>query len=141
MPTQKIAACGHENVRATHHSTLEVTTDDWLTPAGDCIVGVEASVAPSGFDRAVVRAAQSESATVRLTLATGDHRQSIVGRGDPALTFADDRSLVVRTSSYVDDRTVMVDADGAASDIDRDLVAALRGGARLDATFAVRARR
>ena len=92
---ETVAARGHEHVAATHASTFEVTTDDWLTPAGDCIVGVEADRAP------------------------------------PDLTFASDRSLVVRTSDYVDDRTVAVGADAAAADLDRSLVRALADGAAL----------
>ncbi|MEF8868784.1 MAG: DUF371 domain-containing protein, partial [Haloarculaceae archaeon] len=38
---------------------------------------------------------------------------------------------------YVDDRTVMVGADAAAADLDRDLVAALAAGAELTCTFRV----
>ena len=38
-------AWGHENVRATHRSTFEVTKDDYLTPRGDCIVGIRSEAA------------------------------------------------------------------------------------------------
>jgi hypothetical protein len=51
-----------------------------------------------------------------------------VGRGDPALTFENERSLVGRTSTYVDDRTIMLEADRAAADVDRELVCALASG-------------
>ena len=38
--------------------------------------------------------------------------------------------MVGRTSDYTDDeRTILVDGDGAATDLDRDLVAALAEGA------------
>ena len=53
------------------------------------------------------------------------------------LTFEDERSLVARTSDYVDDRTVMVGADAAAADLDRDLVAALADGAALTLTLRI----
>lgn len=54
----------------------------------------------------------------------------IAGRGDPDLTLLDDRSMVGRTSDYTDDeRTIFVDGDGAAADLDRDLVAALAADA------------
>jgi hypothetical protein len=130
-----IHARGHENVRGEHGSTVEVTTDDWLTPAGDCIVGVDADRTPAEFDEAFVERCQSASATITaaFTVETDDGplTDTLTGRGDPELTFEGDRSLVGRTSDYVDDRTVFVGADGAAADLDRALVDALATGAPL----------
>ncbi|MHA2386933.1 MAG: DUF371 domain-containing protein, partial [Candidatus Thorarchaeota archaeon] len=48
------------------------------------------------------------------------------GRGDPGLTYLDAVSMVARKSSFVCDRTLMVGADKAASDLDRSFVNALR---------------
>jgi hypothetical protein len=45
--------------------------------------------------------------------------------------------MVARTSDYVDDRTIMVDADAAAADLDRELVDALSDGAALTLTLSV----
>jgi hypothetical protein len=129
MHTETVRARGHDNVRATHASTFEVTTDDYLTPAGDCILAVEADRAPADFDDAFVAACREPGARIEATVEADGHRAAVTGRGDPELTFADGRSLVCRTSDYVDDRTVMVGADRAATDLDRDLVAALADGA------------
>ena len=136
--TETVRARGHENVTGTHASTWELTSDDWLTPAGDCILGTEADRVPADFDPAFVEACRDADATVTATLRAGDHEAVVTGRGDPGLTFADDRSLVVRTSDYVDDRTVMVGADAAAADLDRDLVAALAAGGDLTLVLRVR---
>lgn len=136
--TVTIRAGGHEHVSATHESTLEVTSDDWLTPAGDCIVGIEADATPATIPASFASACRDRSATVEATLAAGDREQTVVGRGDPDLTFESDRSMVLRTSDYVDERTVMVGADAAAADLDRDLVAALADGAPLTVTLRVR---
>jgi hypothetical protein len=139
--TEETRARGHENVRAEHVSTVEVTTDDWLTPAGDCIVGVDADRTPAEFDETFVEACQSESATItaEFTVETDGEplTDTLVGRGDPELTFEGDRSFVGRTSDYVDDRTVFVGADGAAADLDRALIDALAGGAPLTLTLTV----
>ena len=137
-----VRAVGHEHVTAEHASTVELTTDDWLTPAGDCIVGVEADRTPRDFSAAFREACQDAGATITATFAVGEpgaddvdtddpaHVDEIAGRGDPDLALLDDRSMVGRTSEYTDDeRTIFVDADGAAADLDRDLVAALAGGA------------
>ena len=128
---ETVAARGHEHVAATHASTFEVTTDDWLTPAGDCIVGVEANRAPDDFDPAFVAACRDPEREITVTLHADGHEARVSARGDPGLTFASDRSLVVRTSDYVDDRTVAVAADAAAAGLDRGLVEALADGADL----------
>ena len=138
---ETIDAHGHEHVRAEHASTFEVTSDDWLTPAGDCILAIEATTTPAEFDPAFKRACRSHEATITATIVVEaderTHEETIVGSGHPDLTFAGDRSAVARTSTYVDDRTVMVEADAAAADLDRDLVAALADGADCTLRLAV----
>jgi len=129
--TEIIHARGHEHVQSTHESTFEVTSDDWLTPAGDCILAIEADRTPADFSDEFVDAAQSHDAEITTTLSTDDHTQTITGRGHPDLSFEGDRSAVGRTSDYVDDRTIMVGAEGAAESVDRELVAALAEGAKL----------
>ncbi|GAB3414304.1 DUF371 domain-containing protein [Haloparvum alkalitolerans] len=131
---ETVHARGHENVTAEHASTFEVTTDDWLTPAGDCILAVDADRAPRDFSQAFREACRSPEATVTATLTVeGDdrtHEATVTGRGDPGLALVDDRSMVGRTSDYTDDeRTILVEAEKAAADLDRDLVAALAAGA------------
>ncbi|PSP55883.1 DUF371 domain-containing protein [Halobacteriales archaeon QS_1_67_19] len=132
-----IRAAGHENVSAAHASTFEVTTDDYLTPAGDCILGIEADRTPADFDPEFVAACRDADATITATFEAGGHAETVTGRGDPELTFESDRSAVGRTSDYVDDRTIMLDAGFAAEGFDRDLVAALADGADLTVTLAV----
>ena len=136
-PSEQIRAVGHEHVSAEHTSTLELTSDDYLTPAGDCILGIEAQPVPAEFDPAVVSACQARDASIELVLEARGYRDVITGRGDPSLSFDGDLSLVCRTSDYVDDRTVMLEADKAAADVDRNLVGALADGADLVATFSV----
>jgi hypothetical protein len=139
--TETIRARGHEHVRATHGTTFEVTTDDWLTPAGDCILAVEADRAPAGFAPEFVAACRDAEARmgarIRVAADDGTREAVVAGRGHPELTFADDRGAVVRTSDSVGDRTVLLGADEAAADLDRGLVAALADGAALELALAV----
>jgi hypothetical protein len=132
-----VHARGHEHVTAEHASTFEVTSDDWLTPAGDCILAVEADRTPADFDPAFVEACRDSDARIEVTVEAGGHSDTAVGRGDPGLTFDGKRSAVGRTSDHVDDRTVVVDADRAAAGFDRALVAALADGAEATVTFRV----
>ena len=129
-----VHARGHEHVTADHASTFEFTADDWLTPAGDCILAVGADRTPRDFAPAFRDACRDPGATITATVTVegddGVHAGTVVGRGDPDLGLVDDRSMVARTSDYTDDeRTIMVDADAAAADFDRDLVDALADGA------------
>lgn len=137
---ERIVAYGHHAVKATHQSTLEVTTDDYLTAAGDCIVGIEADRAPVSFAPVFITACQSATATIRASLVVGELETTITGRGDPAMTFESERGAVIRTSDYVDDRTVLVGADHAAADVHRDLVERLQQGESLTLTLSVDAR-
>ena len=132
-----IHARGHENVTARHTSTFELTSDNYLTPAGDCILAIEADRVPAEFDESFVQACQRADATIVATIEVDGHTERITGQGHPDLTFASDRSLVCRTSEYVDDRTVAVGMDAAAADLGRDLVDALADGAELQVTLGV----
>jgi uncharacterized protein len=132
-----IQARGHEHVSAEHASTFEVTTDDYLTPAGDCILAIDADRAPADFDSGFVEACRDADATITVTVEADGHRESVTGRGDPDLEFTNERSAVGRTSDYVDDRTIVVGAEFAAEGFDRELIDALAEGAEATVTLAV----
>jgi|APHM01.1.fsa_nt_gi Uncharacterized protein conserved in archaea len=140
--SEVIHAQGHANVSAEHASTLEITSDDWLTPAGDCILGVEADRVPTDFDTEFIQACQSPDAKITATITvesetTGTYTERIIGSGSPGLTFDNERSHVARTSTYTDDRTVLIGGDLAAADIDRNMIDALTTGADLTLRLSV----
>jgi hypothetical protein len=132
-----VHAHGHEHVSAEHESTLEITSDDFLTPAGDCILAIEADRVPGDFDPEFVATCRNSDATITMTIEAGEETDTVTGSGHPDLTFESERSHVCRTSDYVDDRTVLVEADAAATGLDRELVAALADGAEATITFSV----
>lgn len=132
-----ITARGHEHVTAHHESTFEVTSDEFLTPAGDCILAIDADRTPRDFDDAFVTACQDAAARITITCEAAGLTEQVTGRGHPDLTFTSNRSLVCRTSEYVDGRTVAVETSQAAAGFNRQLVAALAEGARLDVTLRV----
>ncbi|HRX33916.1 MAG TPA: DUF371 domain-containing protein, partial [Methanoregulaceae archaeon] len=37
---ERICCRGHHNIRGTHRSTFQVTTETDLSPRGDCVIGV-----------------------------------------------------------------------------------------------------
>ncbi|WP_207587431.1 DUF371 domain-containing protein [Halomontanus rarus] len=132
-----VHARGHEHVSADHASTFEVTTDDYLTPAGDCILAIDADRAPADFDSEFVDACRDETATITVTFEADGHEETVSGRGDPDLEFTNERSAVGRTSDYVDDRTIVVGSEFAAEGFDRELVDALADGTDVTVTISV----
>lgn len=128
---------GHGNVQGTHESTFELTTDDYLTPAGDCIIGINADLAPSELPDGFISECQQQNQVITVRLRVGSQESVIRGYGHPDLTFKSDRSFVFRTSTHIDDRTVMIKANKAAKDINRDLIELLSLGNTLTAMLTV----
>jgi len=124
-------AWGHENVRATHKSTFEITRDDYLTPRGDCIIGIRSPVGAAGLPGWLKEEARSSDSLIVVVLCSGGVCDAVAGRGDERLTFSDERRMVFRRSTYIAGDTVMLEASKAARDLRRDLVEALRRGEQL----------
>jgi len=118
-------ARGHPNVRATHRSTMEITVDDYLTPRGDCIIGVSAPHGAAGLPGDLKRALR-EGWRICILLLAGPYRDVVCGRGDERLELSDERRMIIRRSRYVEPATIMVEADKPAAGLDRRLVEELK---------------
>jgi len=121
-------ARGHPNVRARHETTVMVTRDKELTTRGDCIVAVAAEKGLRDLDPDLKRAARSMGSKIALAIEAGGREFKVTGRGDPRLTLTDPRDMVARKSGYICGRTLMVEADKAACDMDEALLDLLRDG-------------
>jgi hypothetical protein len=116
---------GHENIRATHKTTFEITKSKKISERGDCIIGVGADKACSDLDQRV-KDALKKGSVAHLTLLVGDQSFRVRAEGSHFLTLKDDKDIVVRRSSHICPRTLVVKADAAACDIPRDMVDLLR---------------
>lgn len=123
---EEFCAFGHENIRATHHSTLEVTTENYLTKKGDCIIGINASKSAFSLSSKTKDFLKHNLSTFKVVIEVGEQSDSFVCHGSDKLSFLSKTSMVFRKSKYVDDRTVGVLCSKAASDIDRRIVAKLK---------------
>lgn len=121
-----VMARGHENIRSLHRTTLEITKDESLTPRGDCIVAVGADKALKDFPESFKRLARNSKAKITVTLEVSGIKEVITGRGDEGLSFEHTSDIVVRKSTFICPRTLMVEADKAARDISRELVEKLK---------------
>lgn len=126
MPRVQFQAFGHENVVGDHKTTLELTSEKFLTREGTCIIGIRSNQTLSQLTPEIKALASSKDTRIVLKLRMKGETQEIIGRGDPGLTYSDSVSMVVRKSTYVCGRTLMVEADKAASDLDRSFVELLK---------------
>lgn len=117
---------GHPNVRPLHRTTIEVTTERGLTPAGDCIVGVGADCGCAGLPDGLKAALRDAHTRVRITLIAGGREYSVSGRGDPRLALSHPSDIVARRSSFACPRTLAVECDGSAAGVPPEMAAALR---------------
>jgi len=125
-------ARGHRNVSAMHKTTFEVTMEDSITPRGDCIVGVSSTLSASSLPQWFKDELKRPGSIVVVILCAGGVCDSATGTGSPELVLSDATRMIFRRSTYIEPATVMIRASKAARDLDRRLVEALRGGARLD---------
>ncbi len=121
---------GHPNVRAEHPTTLEVTKDEFLTPRGDCIVGIASNKGASDIDRCVKEVLRAGGKLVAVLLTEGDLFDYVVAEGSSSMTFSNSRKIIIRRSTYVDSSTIGIRADKSAKEIRRDVVEALKQGKR-----------
>ena len=123
---EKINAHGHENVRSTHETTLEITKEKTLTKHGDCIIAVGATKGAKDLDAKFREAVKREATKITIIVETGGVKEIVKARGTPRLLLTHPTDLVVRKSNFVCGRTVAIGGDKAASDLSRELVEKLK---------------
>ncbi|MHA1577659.1 MAG: DUF371 domain-containing protein [Candidatus Thorarchaeota archaeon] len=119
-------AQGHENVVGMHKTTVELTTESFLTPQGTCIIGVKSSQNLSNLSDEIKQMVKSKDTRIHLKMKANGEAEEIIGYGSPGLTYENSISMVARTSPFECGRTLMVNSDKAASDLNRSFVEQLK---------------
>ncbi|ABK77621.1 uncharacterized protein conserved in archaea [Cenarchaeum symbiosum A] len=117
---------GHANVRSLHRSTIEITREDELGVAGDCIVGVGADCGCSGLPEQMKQKLRDPGSRVRCTILASGMSHAVTGRGHAGLELSHADDIVVRMSGFVCPRTLAVGCDGASDSVPRKMVRALQ---------------
>ncbi|WP_456423593.1 DUF371 domain-containing protein [Thermococcus sp.] len=125
MLREVIHCKGHKNVRATHRSTLEITTEDFLTPRGDCIICVSADKSLKDLSEEFKEALRKGS-KLRIVIKAGNLWDELIAYGSPGLKLESPVSMVIRKSDYIDGRTLAIKANKSAKDLRRELVELLK---------------
>ena len=121
-----IFAQGHENILATHKTTLEFTKDRCLSKKGDCIVAVAADKALADLSAEFKEKLRNSHAKLTLIVEAGSLSEQVTAYGSPQLILAHLTDAVIRKSDYLCNRTLAVHADKAAHDLTRSLVEKLK---------------
>ena len=122
----EVFANGHKNIAATHLTTLEITKEIHLSRRGDCIIAVAADKSLADLSEEFKESLRKSSAKLTLIIEANGITAQINAYGSSKLTLTHPSDMVVRKSSYIDDRTLAINADKAAAGLPRKLVEKLR---------------
>jgi len=120
-----IKAKGNKLIKATHKSTLEITKDNFLTKRGDCIIGINANYSVKDLPEDLKDHLLNEG-KIKVVIKVDDLIDDVIAYGSKNLLLKNDRSIVIRKSNYIDDRTLAINSNKSAIDIDRKLIEELR---------------
>ncbi len=126
MVQDEVLFYGHPNIRSLHSKSIEITKDDYLTPRGDCIIGIKANKACADLDESIRQGLKSSSAVVKIEVIIGNESFIIKGRGDDRLTMLNPHDIVIRRTNFVCPRTMSILCDKGSSDVPRELVRLLQ---------------
>ncbi|RAP45093.1 MAG: hypothetical protein BZ135_06410 [Methanosphaera sp. rholeuAM6] len=128
-------ASGHQNVTSKHKSTFEITTDPTLTLKGDCIIGVSSNTTLKDLPEEIKKDIQTDNNKIELILESDNCSDKIVGYGSSKLTLDHPSDMVCRKSDFTCSRTLMIKADKAAIDLNKNLINELKQGSKLKVTI------
>ena len=122
----EISFYGHENVRACHPRTIEITTEHDLTLQGDCIIGVSAECGCKDIPKELKEKIRDDRSTVILSIRVDDEIFQIIGNGNKDLILEHPHDIVIRKSKFVCPRTLAINCNVASNDIPRKMIKMLQ---------------
>jgi hypothetical protein len=124
--TEIITAYGHENVQATHKTTLEITKDKHLTKNGDCIIAVAANKSLADLSPKFKEKLRRKNAILTIRIEAEGVVEEIKASGSSHLILTHPTEIVVRKSDYISNRTLAIRADKTSYDLSKRLVDKLK---------------
>ena len=135
---ESFKARGHPNVTCLHKTTVMVTTENFLTSRGDCVLAIDSEKGLRDLSDDLKNAIKNDGSKVTFSLNAMGRSFVVEGRGDRRISLMHPSDMVIRKSSFVCDRTLMVKPDKAACDVDPSLVQSLKNyGGNLSITISV----
>ena len=117
---------GHENIQATHKTTLEFTKDTHLSKKGDCIIAVATDKALADLSAEFKEKLRKTQTKLTILIEANGIIEKVNAHGSQQLILTHPTDMVIRKSDYISNRTLAVHADKAAQDLSRNLVEKLK---------------
>ena len=117
---------GHENIRASHQKTIEITKESHLTPSGDCIIGVNASSGCADLPTMLKEKLKDSNSKVMFSIKVANHEFNVEGKGNENLVLTHVDDIVIRKSEFVCPRTLAVKCNRSSDLIPREMVSLLQ---------------
>ncbi len=118
----EVLAYGHPNVLGTHRTTLEITTENFLTTRGNCIIGINATKSCASLVAQLKTAIQKKGKIIAIELSAGPFHDTFSGKGHFKLELSNSISIVFRLSPFISNRTALIGCSKASFEINRDLI-------------------
>jgi hypothetical protein len=122
---EKIQAWGHNNILCTHKTTIEITKERNLTRRGDCVLAVGASKACLDLTPDL-KSKIKNGKKFKVKLEVDNLQDSFYGFGDKELKLLDKNDMVFRKSSFICDRTALINCSKSSKELSRELVEKLK---------------
>ena len=131
----KILTKGHKNVSSKHKSTFEITKDAEISPTADCIIGTDMDKTMLNFPPEFKDKIADSNTRITVELKTENGYDEITGWGHEDLTLTHPTDIVIRKSDFTCSRTLMINADKAAKDLDGNLIEDLKNEKVMEVTI------
>ena len=131
----KILTKGHKNVSSKHKSTFEITKDAEIGPTADCIIGTDMDKTMLNFPPEFKDKIADSNTRITVKLKTENGYDEITGWGHEDLTLTHPTDIVIRKSDFTCSRTLMINADKAAKDLDGNLIEDLKNEKVMEVTI------
>ena len=122
----EIPFSGHKNILSLHEKTIEITKDSELSVSGDCIVGINSTIACIDLPEKFKKKIQNSDTMIVFTIVADEHSFSIHGKGSDKLTLKHTSDIVLRKSAFTCSRTIAINCDKASDDIPRTMIKKLQ---------------
>lgn len=133
----KIQTKGHKNVTSHHKSTFEITKDAEIGPTADCIIGTDMDKGMLDFSDEFKDKIANSKTKIIVELKTENGSDEITGWGHENLTLTHPTDIVIRKSDFTCPRTLMINADKAARDLDSNLIEDLKNEKIMEVTIKI----
>lgn len=123
---ESFKAYGHELIQANHKTTLEITKDNYLTKRGNCIIAIRSEKTCKDLKEELKKIIKNNDSFVKIILKCNNLKEEILAKGSSKLILKNDKSIVIRKSDYIDDRTLAIKANKSSKDLKKEFIEKLK---------------